>query len=243
MKRIIVSALGLLSAVACSKAETTSEAPPLSRAEAAIRALSTLDGEAVSQCERAVEACNERVPDAAPVDVCGRLATRCAALNERLSEGRGPAVGCWTALQACEAAPEQAQCTRDPSICEALGDEASTERDKLVECEAKVQRCLARSEDLPEAALVACENKAEACAHAAHDDAAVDAGATSSSGSGDVDDDDDDVVDVDDDGDDDADIDDDAADDDDDEAPPRDRPVRAGHGRGAKADAGVTTAE
>ena len=129
MKNVVLSAMGLMLALGCSKAEPEPKDTDLSRATAAIRALAERDGQAVAQCGRAVDACNERLPDAAAGDVCGRLAERCEALQERLAEVRSPAVGCWRAVEACEQnAPEQAQCSRDASLCEALEEDVDVAR-------------------------------------------------------------------------------------------------------------------
>jgi hypothetical protein len=184
---LVVSALGVLSIFGCAKDEPKSNGNELSKANAAIKALAEADTEVVAECQRAADACNAKVPDGKAVDVCERLAARCDALNERLAAGRGPAVGCWNAVEACtEHAPERAQCLSDPTVCEALAEDLAKQRDKALACEARVQSCLTRTEDLPEAALVSCENIAAACEHAAA------AGNKGDAGSDDVDDDDDD---------------------------------------------------
>jgi hypothetical protein len=230
MKKLVVSSLGLLSVLGCAEIEPKPETRELSRAAAAIRALSELDDKAVAACQRAVDACEERVPDAAGVDVCERLAARCTALNERLAEERGPAVGCWTAIENCEQnTPEQAQCSRDPARCEGLADEVAQDRDKAVKCEARVQSCLTRAADLPEAALVACENIAAVCERAAANDAGVDvdggAGAPDENENENEDEDEDE----------------DEAEGDDDGSRPKPRPARPenGNDRGERADAGT----
>jgi hypothetical protein len=200
MKKRVLSALALTLTVGCSKSEPPPEPPPLSQAVAAIEALSELDGQAVARCEQAVDACNQRLPETAAVKVCQRLADRCDALAARLTEARGPAVACWNALRACEEhAPEQAQCSRDASLCEALAEEDAQERDRAVRCEDRVQACLTRAEELPEAALKACDNIAASCERAAGGKDKADAGVNDDDDQDDDDQDDDDQDDDDDD--------------------------------------------
>jgi hypothetical protein len=247
MKKTVLSALAMVLTLGCSKSEPAEKAP-LSRAVAAIEALSELDSQAVARCERAVDACNERLPDSAAVNVCQRLADRCDALAARLTQARGPAVACWKALQACEEhAPEQAQCSRDASLCEALAAEDAEERDRAVQCEDRVQACLTRSEQLPEAALKACDNIAASCERAAagKDKDKADAGADDDGNDSD-DDDGDDQDDDDQDDDDQDDDDDDQGEDDDDQDEDAGKPGRAdrpkntpGRGPRDRADAGV----
>jgi hypothetical protein len=164
MRKVLLSALGLFGAIACNTATPGPGESLSAQATAAIRALGERDGQAVAQCQRAVNSCNTRLSDAAGSGVCARLAERCDALQDRLATLRGPAEGCFRAVDACERhAPEQAQCSRDLSLCDALDEDASGDRDKTLECEARVQACLVRAESLPEAALIACENRAAAC--------------------------------------------------------------------------------
>lgn len=164
MRKALLSALGLCAGFGCHTAATEPGTSGSARATAAIRALGERDGSAVAQCQRAVDACNARLPDAAGGGACTRLAERCDALQDRLAELREPSEGCWRAVDACDTrAPEQAHCSRDLSLCDSLDQEASGDRDKALECEARVQACLLRAEQLPEAALVACENIAAAC--------------------------------------------------------------------------------
>lgn len=184
MRTIPFSTLGLFAGLACSTATTEPDTSLSAQATAALRALGERDSQAVAQCQRAVDACNGKVPDAAGSGVCTRLAERCDALQERLAELRGPAEGCLRAVDACERhAPEQAQCSRDLSLCDALDQDVSADRDKTLECEARVQACLVRAEALPDAAMVACENMAAACDRVAENRAnagRADAGASSS---------------------------------------------------------------
>jgi hypothetical protein len=251
MKKRVLSALSLMLTVGCSKSEPPPEPPPLSQAVAAIEALSELDGQAVARCEQAVDACNQRLPETAAVKVCQRLADRCDALAARLTEARGPAVACWNALRACEEhAPEQAQCSRDASLCEALAEEDAQERDRAVRCEDRVQACLTRAEELPEAALKACDNIAASCERAAGGKDKADAGVKDDDDDQDDDDQDDDDQDDDDQDDDDQDDDDqdddDQDDDDDDQGEDAGKPARPdrpkdspGRGPRDRADAGV----
>ena len=245
MRRAAVSAVGLLAGLACHAAPEQPKESVSARATAAIQALVARDADAVAQCQRAVDACNANVPDAAGSGVCARLADRCAAIQDRLAKLRGPAEGCWRAADACERAPEQAQCSRDVSLCEALDGDSSSERDKTLECEARVQACLVRASSLPDAALVACENMAAACDRVAENRAGKgDAGASSGDDSSDDDSSGDDSS-----GDDEGasdggatESDDSSGDDDGDGNPGRpDRPP-AGHGHDRAADAGVDTA-
>jgi hypothetical protein len=199
MRKAFASVFGLFGVIACNTASPEPDASQSGRAIAAIRALGERDGAALAQCQRAVDACNERVPDAAGSGVCTRLAERCDALQDRLAELRGPAESCWRAVDACERhAPEQASCPRDLSLCEALDQDASSDRDKTLECEARVQACVEHAESLPEAALVACENRAAACARVAENRA--NAGRADAGKSSDDDEQDDDDQDDDDDG-------------------------------------------
>jgi hypothetical protein len=243
MRNVLLSGLGLFAAIACNTATTQPDASLSAQATAAIRALGERDGQAVAQCQRAVDSCKARVPDAAGSAVCTRLAERCDALQDRLAELRGPAEGCLRAVDACqERAPEQAQCSRDLSLCDALDEDASTDRDKTLECEARVQSCLVRAEALPDAALVACENMAAACDRVAENRANAgsgDAGASDDDSSGDdsSESDDDDVSDG---GADDS----SESDEDDGVGNPGPRPDRPPVGRGRdRADAGVETAD
>jgi hypothetical protein len=248
MKRIFASALSLLSVLGCSKDDPKPAADELSRGNAAIRAMTELDTQAVAECQRAVDACEARVPEGKAAGVCERLAARCDTLNERLANGRGPAVACWKALDACEQhAPEQAGCSSDPSLCEALANDAARERDKTLECQNRVQACLTRSESLPEAAAVACDNMAAACERAAAGRDKGDAGAEDDDDEqGDrrdagaaSDDDDEQGDDQDEDESDDQDEDEDG-DEGNGSKPRPDRPDGAnGRGRGGRADAGV----
>jgi hypothetical protein len=233
MKNVMLTALGLLLGLACNKAAPEPNETDLSRASAAIRALAERDGQAVAQCDHAVDACNERLPDAAGDTVCEKLAERCEALQTRLAEVRSPAVGCWRAVEACEQkAPEQARCSRDVSTCEALEQDVDVERAGAVECQARVEACLTRSADLPESALVACENIAAVCERAA---AREDAGAAAPIEPPPADSDDEDDGPPND------------KDDNDDAVDGVDRPQRPdvprGRGRGEPADAGVEIAD
>jgi hypothetical protein len=237
MKNVMLTAMGLLLAAACNKAAPEPNDTDLSRASAAIRALAERDGQAVAQCDHAVDACNERLADAAADTVCGKLAERCEALQTRLAEVRSPAIGCWRAVEACEQnAPEQAQCSRDVSTCEAIEQDVDVERDGAVACQARVEACLTRSATLPEAALVACENIAAACERAA---AREDAGAAAPIEPPPVDSEDEDDGPSNEDGDD--------GDGDGDDADGVDRPQRPdvprGRGRGEPADAGAESAD
>lgn len=252
MRKVLLSALGLLAGVACNGAKTDPGASPSGRAEAAIHALGERDGRAVAQCQHAVDACNAEAADAAGNAACARLAERCEALQNRLAELRGPAEGCLHAVDACERhAPEQAQCSRDVSLCDALDEDASTARDKTLECEARVQACLVRAERLPEAALVACENMAAACDRVAENRANAGRGDAGASSDDDADDDDRDDPKARDGGvahDDDQGEDEDEDNDDDDQgdgAGNHGRPDRppVGHGHGHAVDAGVETAD
>jgi hypothetical protein len=248
MRKVLLSALGLFAAIACNTATTEPDASLSAQATAAIRALGERDSQAVAQCQRAVDACNARLPDAGGGDVCARLAERCDALQERLAELRGPAEGCLHAVDACQThAPEQAQCSRDISLCDAIDADASAERDKTLECEARVQACLVRAESLPDAALVACENMAAACDRVAENRASAGQGdAGASSGDDDSSEGDDEEA-SDAGGADSSESDDDDGDEDEgdgvgDQRPRPDRPP-VGRGRGRGADAGVETAD
>lgn len=162
--RKALSTVGLLAGLACNTTPAEPAPSTSERATAALQALVARDTDAVSRCQRAVDACNARVPDAAGNGVCTRLADRCAALEERLAELRGPAEGCWRAAATCDdAAPETARCPSDLALCGGMSEDAATDRDQALECEARVQACLLRAQDLPAAALVACENMAAAC--------------------------------------------------------------------------------
>lgn len=244
MRKAFISAVGLLAAFGCNTAPSEPGGASSARASAAIQALGARDGDAVAQCQRAVDACKTRVPDAAASGVCARLAERCDALQDRLAELRGPAEGCLRAVDACERAPEQARCSRDLSSCEALDEDASGERDRALECEARVLACLVRAQDLPEAALVSCDNMAAACERAAENRANAgrgDAGASSGDdSSGDDSSGDDEAGDAGA-----SDSDDDSSGDDDAEGDERPRPDRPGLGRGRDrgADAGVKAAD
>jgi hypothetical protein len=244
MRNVILSALGLFAAFACNTATTEPDGSLSAQTTAAIRALGERDGQAVAQCQRAVDACNARVPDAAGSAVCARLAERCDALQDRLAELRGPAEGCLRAVDACqERAPEQAQCSRDLSLCDALDEDASGDRDKTLECEARVQSCLVRAEALPDAALVACENMAAACDRVAENRANAgsgDAGASSGDDSSGDDSSESDEDEVSDGGADDS----SESDEDDGVGNPGPRPDRPRVDRGGgRADAGVETAD
>ncbi len=241
MPKNLLTSLGLVVAASCSQNEPPEQ--PVTRASAAIQALTTRDEARVAQCNNAVDACNERVPDAAADGLCARLAAHCDEVNARLAEVREPVVGCWRALEECaEHTPEQAQCNRDESRCEALETDADEERGKVVDCSARVEACLERAADKPEAAAVACENIAAACenAEAAGDGAGNgrDAGAPS-----DEDEDEDDGDDNGDNGDDGAGEDGDGDGEDDDEGRggrgPGDRPIAPPPDRGRPDDAGA----
>ena len=237
----------MVMALGCSTDTPAPGAAASSRATLALQALTTRDSQATARCRAAVDACQTRVVDAAPGDVCERLADRCDALEAKLAEARGPAVHCWQGVRACEEhAPDQAQCSRDATGCEALDEGAADDRSRAVECTDRVQACLTRAADLPAAALVACDNIAAACEHAAA------AGAGHAGRDAGADEDDatkgDDAIDAgDDDDDDDQGEDEDDADDSDDESgrgrgPRTDRgDVTHAHGRDARSDAGTPT--
>lgn len=244
MRKVLLSALGLFAAFGCHTATPEPGESLSAQATAAIRAAGERDGNAVAQCQRAVDACNARVPDAAGSGVCTRLAERCDALQDRLAELRGPAEGCWRAVDACERhTPEQAQCSRDLSLCDALDVDASAARDNTLECEARVQTCLERAEALPAAALVACENMAAACDRVAENRANAGRGDAGASADDDSSGDDDSADDEASDGgsDDGSESDDDARG----EGTQRPRPDRppVGRGNGHAKDAGVETAD
>jgi hypothetical protein len=163
MTRQASCALGLFLALAC-KSSGTSTANTTSRASAALEALVSQDEAVLAQCGRAVENCEEHQPDAAPAARCDRLATHCAEVLEHLAEVRSPAVGCWKGVQACEEhAPEQAQCSTDAAACEGLDQGTAEDRAVVIECGEKVEACLTRAVEIPEAAAVACENMSAAC--------------------------------------------------------------------------------
>jgi hypothetical protein len=163
MTKSLISTLGLLAAVGCGSNQPQQQ-PELSRATAAIADLGARDAEPVAQCRRAVDACNARLPDAAPADVCTRIAARCDALEAHLAEVRGPTLRCWHSVQACEQhTTDPATCSDDAARCDSLESDSNEDRNGVVACEARVQDCLTRAETLPEAALVACDNMAAAC--------------------------------------------------------------------------------
>lgn len=162
MSSKVLSALGLVLIVGCQ-----SEAPRAAdqgSPSAALQALTARDDAALAQCGRAVENCNERRPDAAPADVCQRLADHCDQLQAHLAEVRKPAVGCLKAVQACEEhAPDAARCSSDPASCEPLNTGADEDGATVIECSSRVEACLARVAELPESAGVSCENISAAC--------------------------------------------------------------------------------
>jgi hypothetical protein len=163
MTKTLISTLGLLAAVGCSSDQPRQQSQ-LSRATAAIAELDARDAEPVAQCRRAVDACNARLPDAAPAEVCTRIAARCDALEAQLAEVRGPARSCWQSVQACEQhTTDPTTCDGDAARCDTLAASSSEDRSGVVACEQRVQDCLTRAETLPAAALGACDNMAAAC--------------------------------------------------------------------------------
>jgi hypothetical protein len=164
MTQTVLCALGLLLLAGCNSQTPRTQNSETLRASAALEALSSKDSVAVAQCDHAVENCEARLPDAAPSGVCERLAQHCSELQEHLREVRAPAVGCWKAVEACaEHAADQAQCNRDAALCEPVDVAVTEDRATVVECSVKVEACLSRAVDLPEAAMVSCENIAAAC--------------------------------------------------------------------------------
>lgn len=162
MSSKVLSALGLVCALGC-QSETPGVTEP-SRASAALQALSARDDAALAQCGRATEACNERLPDAAPAGVCERLAEHCERLQAHLAEVRAPAVGCWKGVRACEEhAADAGQCSSPPEACEPLDTGASEDGATVIECGERVEACLTRVAELPDAAAVSCDNVAAAC--------------------------------------------------------------------------------
>lgn len=160
VERYAVSmALGL--ALGCA-AEGTKVDTQLSQASAAIDALTARDDTTVGLCAAAAARCSAELPDAAGSTACIRLTEQCEKLGERLAEVRGPAVGCWRGIEACEAnAPADAECP-DPLQCEVLENEGEATRDPVVACAGRVEACLARAVEAPESA-VACDAIAASC--------------------------------------------------------------------------------
>jgi hypothetical protein len=157
-------AVALLLALGCSSSTKPSQSVATAQASAAIEALTAKDDGVVAQCGQAVQRCQTQLPDAAPSEVCPRLAQHCADLQQHLDEVRSHVVGCLNGVQACqEHAPEQAQCSRDVSSCDALAIGASEDRDTVIQCADKVQTCLTRVASLPAAAAKSCDNIAAAC--------------------------------------------------------------------------------
>jgi len=158
------SAVALLLALGCSSSTKPGPSVETAQASAAIQALTAKDEGVVAQCGQAVQRCETQLPDAAPSEVCPRLAQHCADLQQHLDEVRSHVVGCLNGVQACqEHAPEQAQCSREVDSCDALAAGASTDRDTVIQCADKVQACLTRVASLPAAAAKSCDNIAAAC--------------------------------------------------------------------------------
>lgn len=155
------SVLGLAFAMGCGSNATKSDVQ-LSQAEAAIEALAERDDASVGLCTAAAERCSADLPDAAGSTACARLTEECANLEQRLAEVRGPAVGCWRGVEACEQnAPAEAECPAAED-CASLEEGLEEDRDPVVECATRVEECLARAVETPESG-VACENIQSAC--------------------------------------------------------------------------------
>lgn len=164
MSTRVTSGLAVLLALGCgSQTKVGQNAEPIP-ASAAIQALTAKDEQIVKQCGQAVQRCEQHLPDAAPSEVCQKLAEHCGGLQQHLDEVRAQALGCLNGVQACqEHAPEQAQCSRDVASCQPLADGATEERETVIQCSDKVQACLLRVASLPAAAAISCENMAAAC--------------------------------------------------------------------------------
>jgi hypothetical protein len=158
------SAVALLLALGCSSSTKPSQDVETAQASSAIQALTARDEGVVAQCGQAVQHCETQLPDAAPSEVCPRLAQHCAELQQHLDEVRSHVVGCLNGVQACqEHAPEQAQCSRELSSCDPLAAGASEDRATVIQCADKVQACLTRVASVPVAAAKSCDNIAAAC--------------------------------------------------------------------------------
>lgn len=148
--------------LACGAAGGESTSDDFGRATTAMELLEDADTEAFESCRNSLEHCLD-LPDAAPSEVCSELADHCAALEERLAEVRGPAMGCWRGVQAClEHAPPQAECHDTANRCDELDDDLDEHRGPVVECSEKVQACLVA---VPEGGVYACDELAAACEH------------------------------------------------------------------------------
>ena len=119
------------------------------QASASFQALTARDDAALAQCGRAVDNCNENRPDAAPAEGCQRLADHCAELLAHLAEVRAPAAECLE--------------TADPATCEPLNAGAVEDGKTVIDWSARVEACLTRAAELPEAAAVSCDNISAAC--------------------------------------------------------------------------------
>ena len=164
-----LSALGLLLMIGCS-AESAAPESAQSIASSAIQALTAKDDEALAQCGRAVDSCEQSRPDAAPADACERLAQHCDELQAHLTEVREPAVGCWKKIEASEQDGSQSlegSVEAEMAKCHELEQGASEDRDPVVRCAERIEQCLERVSSLPESAAVSCDNIAELCQRAA----------------------------------------------------------------------------
>jgi hypothetical protein len=160
----VASGFALVLALGCNSATKVGQNSDPSQASTALQALTARDQQVVGQCGQAVQRCEQQLPDAAPTDVCQRLAQHCDDLQQHLQEVREHVVGCLNGVQACqEHAPEQAQCSRDITTCQPLAAGADEDRDTVLQCSDKVQSCLTRVASLPAAAAVSCEHMAAAC--------------------------------------------------------------------------------
>jgi hypothetical protein len=164
-----LSALGLLLMIGCS-AEPTAPESAQSVASSAIQALTAQDDEALADCGRAVDSCEQNLPDEAPADACDQLAEHCDELRANLAEVREPAIGCWKEIEASgEIYGESLPSSVDAELakCHELGQGASEDRDPVVRCAERIEGCLERVSRLPEAAAVSCDNISELCQRAA----------------------------------------------------------------------------
>jgi len=147
MSSKVLSALGLVLFLGCQS--ETPQVGEQNQASASFQALTARDDAALAQCGRAVDNCNNNRPDAAPGDQCQRLAEHCAELQAHLAEVRKPAADCLE--------------TADPATCEPLNDGAVEDGKTVIDCSARVEACLTRLAELPEAAAVSCDNISAAC--------------------------------------------------------------------------------